>query len=505
MGLMDSVGNFLQGDFVKNGVREMMIARPEGNTDLVYKHPDRTIPMFAQVTIRPDEVGVFSKDGRPAGMLPPGRHTLSTQNIPFLANFIDQYTGGNFLITELYFVNTYPKEEKYGGSLGNMIDPSTSLRVRPRCHGAMLIRVENPEAMIYQYFGMGMAQQHASPLDWFKDAFFSHVKTTIGKVAKDQNRPIFDVMDMQDELCQAFVTNSADLAQTGIRIVRVTQFEADFPDEDLKRIDEMRQKVAEMRVGLQVDEIAIQRAALQAQAEAARAQVAVQTAQYAAQANQFALDQKRAQDAAYVQMAGGDINRLGQFEAMRGAGSGLAQGGGNTGLAGMGAQIAVGSALGSNLAAGVVPGGGGGVAPGGASMVIGGAGVGMALLACPQCQAQVPPGKFCAECGGPLAAPKKHCAQCGVELLANAKFCPECGTPAVAVAAPQQPPRLPYQPLWPRAGENHPRAVRSHRLWPVKTPERYPSPRTTVRGPTGAVPRSHSRHCGPAQKTRSCD
>jgi hypothetical protein len=45
-------------------------------------------------------------------------------------------------------------------------------------------------------------------------------------------------------------------------------------------------------------------------------------------------------------MAGGDIGRLGQFEAMRGAGAGLAQGGGNTGLAGLGAQVAVGAALG---------------------------------------------------------------------------------------------------------------------------------------------------------------
>ena len=27
MGLMDKVGNFLQGDFVKNGVKEMLIAQ----------------------------------------------------------------------------------------------------------------------------------------------------------------------------------------------------------------------------------------------------------------------------------------------------------------------------------------------------------------------------------------------------------------------------------------------------------------------------------------------
>ena len=43
-------------DFVRGGVREMMIARPADNGDLIYKHPDRTIPMYAQVTGSADRI-----------------------------------------------------------------------------------------------------------------------------------------------------------------------------------------------------------------------------------------------------------------------------------------------------------------------------------------------------------------------------------------------------------------------------------------------------------------
>ena len=118
MGIIDSVGNFNSGDTFKNGVREMMIARPPDNGDLVWKHPDRTIPMFAQVTVNADEWGVFSKEGRPVGTLDAGRSTLSTQNIPFLSNFIDQYTGGNLFTTDLFFVKRTPYPKKFGGSLG---------------------------------------------------------------------------------------------------------------------------------------------------------------------------------------------------------------------------------------------------------------------------------------------------------------------------------------------------------------------------------------------------
>ncbi len=430
MGLMDSVGNFLKSDTVKNGIREMMIARPEDNNDLIWKHPDQTIPMFAQCTVRADEWGVFSKEGRPVGTLDAGRCTLSTANIPFLSNFVDQYTGGNFLMTELFFVKRTPYPRKFGGTLGNMIDPMTNIRIKARCHGEILLRVENPETLIYQYFGMRKFQEHADIFDWFINAFFNTVKSTVGKLAREQRRTILDIMDLQDELAQACIANATELASAGVRVVKVTKLEIDVPEEDVKRFDEMRQKVAEQMVGLQMDEIGIQRAALQAQAQAAAAQVNVQTAQYSAQASQFAIDQKLRADQQYVGMAGGDINRLGQFEAMRGAGAGLAQGGGNTGLAGMGAQVAVGAALGSNLV--------GGIGARGASPVMGVvAGAGGAIVACPACNAQVPPGKFCAECGGNLAAAvKKNCTGCGVELALNSKFCAECGTPSVAAQPP---------------------------------------------------------------------
>jgi hypothetical protein len=72
-------------DFVKNGVREMMIARPDNLKSLiVYKHPDQNFPMYSQLTVDSDECAVFFKDGASSACSRPGRHTLQTQNIPFL-------------------------------------------------------------------------------------------------------------------------------------------------------------------------------------------------------------------------------------------------------------------------------------------------------------------------------------------------------------------------------------------------------------------------------------
>jgi predicted amidophosphoribosyltransferase len=62
-------------------------------------------------------------------------------------------------------------------------------------------------------------------------------------------------------------------------------------------------------------------------------------------------------------------------------------------------------------------------------------------VTCGKCNARQPGGKFCAECGAPLAQPKKFCVSCGGELAAGAKFCPGCGTAAgaPAPAAPDAP------------------------------------------------------------------
>ena len=72
----------------------------------------------------------------------------------------------------------------------------------------------------------------------------------------------------------------------------------------------------------------------------------------------------------------------------------------------------------------------------GAAMgAVAGGGAAANLVSCHACNARVPPGKFCAECGTTLAPQKKKCTGCGVDLQAGSKFCAECGTPANAPAA----------------------------------------------------------------------
>ena len=51
--------------FIKGGVAELAIARPDSAKDFwVYKHPDQTIPMKAQLTVDSDEITVVGSKGQ---------------------------------------------------------------------------------------------------------------------------------------------------------------------------------------------------------------------------------------------------------------------------------------------------------------------------------------------------------------------------------------------------------------------------------------------------------
>jgi membrane protease subunit (stomatin/prohibitin family) len=393
-------------DFVKQGVREMMIARPDNLKSLiVYKHPDQNFPMYSQLTVDSDECAVFFKDGTVIGVLPPGRHTLQTQNIPFLNSIVTNFTGGQVFISEIYFVKTAPvRDVAFGGPIGDMLDPLTQEMVAPRIFGDFSLVVVDPVRFIVGYSGQAATGDNAFVLQWVKGLFMNGVKTTIGELCEVEQKSILQAKAMQQKLGAAFVAHAPDLADIGVKILQMGQFDINFSEEDRQRL-------------------------VDANAEVARAKRSIGIKQAEAQANQFALDQKFGQDARYVQQLAGNYQNFAAGQAMMGAGQGMAEHGVGGGVAGIGAQMAVGMSMGGAMAGNFQqqpqPGGQPPNFPPQTSGV---------LVTCGKCNARQPGGKFCAECGAPLAQAKKYCVGCGGELAVGAKFCPGCGMAAAAQA-----------------------------------------------------------------------
>ena len=391
-------------DFVKNGVREMMIARPDQLKHLiVYKHPDQNFPFWSQLTVDSDEVAVFFKDGQVVGVLPAGRHTMSTQNIPFLNNIVNKFTGGDVFISEIFFVKTSPvRSVPFGGPIGDMIDPMTGEQVIPRIFGEFSLVVTDPVRFVVGYTGQAAQGDNDQILHWIKGLFMNGVKTTLGELCEVEGKSVLQAVSLTTKLANAFIANAPDLNEIGVRILQMGQFNLNFSEEDRQRL-------------------------VEANAEIAKANRGVKVAEAAAKAKQFELDQKFGQDSRYVKDLAGNYNNYAAGQALMGAGEGMknfgVEGGG---IAGAGLQMAMGVNMANQMGGSLQQGQAAPQAqapqftPGGN------------LVTCAKCNTKQPGGKFCAECGTGLAQAKKFCSNCGLEVAGSAKFCANCGTSATA-------------------------------------------------------------------------
>src|SRR5947209_8668159 len=77
--------------------------------ELVHRVPEFDSGEFrlgSQCVVREGQAAVFFRDGKALDTLGPGRHTLSTENIPILTRLISLPFGGRSPFrAEVYFVN----------------------------------------------------------------------------------------------------------------------------------------------------------------------------------------------------------------------------------------------------------------------------------------------------------------------------------------------------------------------------------------------------------------
>jgi membrane protease subunit (stomatin/prohibitin family) len=234
--------------FVKGGVKELAIARPDAaKGDVVYKHPDQTIPMKAQLTVDSDEVALFFKDGKYVGSFSAGRHTLDASNIPFLGQLVDKFTGGNVFICEVFFVNTREMPSiKFGTSIGDVLDPQTKLRVRLMVYGEFSAKVIDPVKFVIGLVGQRATTNDAF-LGWFKSQVQKTMKDGIAELIVKQDWPMLKVTSgaYTEEIETSTLTNvRKNIEPYGVEIIRFGDFSISMDQADKERLDKLVERMA---------------------------------------------------------------------------------------------------------------------------------------------------------------------------------------------------------------------------------------------------------------------
>ena len=342
------------------------------------------IKMGAQLVVRDNQTAVFFKDGRGLDVFGPGRHTLTTKNLPILTKVLSLPWGFKSPFrAEVYFVNMKTFLNHRWGTKDPVAFKDSKLGlVRLRAFGVYTFKVVEPVLFINTVVGTQGVYTSEMISDFLRDVIVARLNDLFG----EELDTIFDLPENYDELAGELKSRLIEnFSKYGLELMDIFINSITPPEEVQKMIDE--------RSGLE---------------------------------------------------AVGDLDKFFKFKAAKAIGDAAsgADGGGSSAAAG-GMGIGVGAGLGmmipqmlykssENQSKTAVeetitcpkchnP------APAGSRFCPNCGAQLIAINRCPYCQTELPPeAKFCSNCGRKLDE-QLICPHCGTKLAPGSKFCTNCG------------------------------------------------------------------------------
>jgi len=208
--------------------------------DIVRRFPEQGSGDFrigSQVIVRESQVAVFFRDGKALDVFGPGRHTITTANIPLLVNLIGKaFSGQTPFKAEVYFVSTREfLDLKWGTPEPITIRDAVLRMARLRAFGTFAMQVSDPQLFVNQIVGAQRLYRTADIERFLRSIIVTKLTDLLGELG----RSILDIPAMMEELA-AGVTAKAepDFAARGLLLKSVYIESISPTEETAKAIDQ---------------------------------------------------------------------------------------------------------------------------------------------------------------------------------------------------------------------------------------------------------------------------
>jgi len=212
----------------------------EGADEMVQRVPQSGSGEFrlgSQLVVRESQSAVFFRDGKALDVFGPGRHTISTNNIPLLTGLIGMLTGGRSMFTaEAYFVSMRELTNMKWGTPQPVAYRDADLgMVRLRAFGQYSMRIKDPQLLVTTVVGTRGAYSTASIDEYLRGLIVSEFNDMLGEA----KTPLLDLGGLTNEL-GATVRNSvgADFERLGLELTTFQILAITPPEEVQKAIDQ---------------------------------------------------------------------------------------------------------------------------------------------------------------------------------------------------------------------------------------------------------------------------
>ena len=207
-------------DFIKGELIEIIEWTDDSRDTLSFRFPDddKAIKNGAQLIVRESQRVQFVYLGEFGDTFGPGKHTLTTDNIPILTRLKSWKFGFHSPFkADVYYLNTRLfTGNKWGTANPVMMRDNDLGIVRVRAFGTYDFRITEPKLFLKEVAG----SDHNFRLDEFSDTMRSRVVSVFADALASASIPVFDVASRYSELGEALLPliNPVVAAKYGIEI-----------------------------------------------------------------------------------------------------------------------------------------------------------------------------------------------------------------------------------------------------------------------------------------------
>ena len=226
-------------DFVKGELIEIVEWTDDSRDTLTHRFPDRdkAIKNGAQLIVRESQRAQFVYMGEFGDTFGPGRHRLTSDNIPVLTRLRSwKYGFESPFKVDIYFLNTRLfTGNKWGTTNPVMMRDADLGVIRARAFGTYDFRISDPKLFLKEVAG----SDRDFTLDEFLETMRSRIVSVFANALATANIPVFDAASRYGELGTALLPliNAAVASRYGVQVATFVVENVSVPPDVEQAID----------------------------------------------------------------------------------------------------------------------------------------------------------------------------------------------------------------------------------------------------------------------------
>ena len=223
---------------------------------VAFKHEAENFNTHTQLIVTGAQEALFVHNGQDADLFAAGKHTLSTENLPFLRKLVAIPTDGKTPFTSsVYFVNKVYMNDLQWGTPTRILteDPDSGMDIHVGANGRFSVHIEDSRKLLMKKI---VGNQTVYTKEDLEDELFGeliqHIKANLTAVIRKQQIAFKDINMYSVELSKTMLeVLRPQFAELGVSLDKFNFMDINIPDEDYQALSDIKKKVAMKKKALE--------------------------------------------------------------------------------------------------------------------------------------------------------------------------------------------------------------------------------------------------------------